>query len=252
MRGSHHFVIGASHEVCEDYAYSTDDFAALSDGCSVVKGPDGKRREAHTDVGSRLLVRAAFHHREEGRPDLLARLAIHTADGYQRSMDLGADTLSATLACLRIRDGEMFGQIIGDGVLAVRREGEWSVWAWTFDPIPYYPRYILSSSQPETVVSVTEVVIGDIVPFTETTPFPMGMMWGPGCELMVAISDGAFSFTKDSKSVPFDSELALRLLDFRRMGGKFMVRHLRGVLKELAEDGIVNQDDISMVALYRG
>jgi hypothetical protein len=64
------------------------------------------------------------------------------------------------------------------------------------------------------------------------------------------MSDGAFSFTKNGVPVPFDCDFTLRLLDFRRMGGKFMVRHLRGTLAELEREGIVNQDDISMVALY--
>jgi hypothetical protein len=252
MRSSHHFVIGKSHEVCQDYCASCEGFAALSDGCSVVKDRDGKQIEAHTDVGARLLVHAAIHHRRLLGFSEMAYQATQRAFEHAVLLGTGINSVSATLIVLRASARGLAGCIIGDGVLACRNKTskQWSVYASHYDPAPYYPRYIVSGSDFNPTLSV-EVVIGGDAGYGSLSNH-IKLLWPHDSDMIVAMSDGAFSFTKNGASVPFDEELALRLLDFRRMGGKFMVRHLRGVLKELEQDGIVNQDDLSMIALYDG
>jgi hypothetical protein len=70
-------------------------------------------------------------------------------------------------------------------------------------------------------------------------------------DLVVGASDGVFSFTSPNGTpVPWNNTLIDHLLDFQGMAGEFMVRHLRGVVGELREEGIVNQDDISMIGVY--
>lgn len=261
MRGSHHFVIGKSHEICQDYAVSSDLFAALSDGCSRVSNADGSLIEAHTDVGARLLVRAAFSFQNEQfdlHADHFLKLVIHTADGYRRSLGMGGETLSATLLCLGAQEGGIAAIIAGDGMIAARRRrsddrsnaGDWKVYTSRFLDQPFYPRYMLyrttSMSSWEAACSIKHEQSGLIVhdvPFVQYFPFDE-------FDLVVAASDGVFSFTKDGKSVDFTWEFIQQLLGFRRMGGKFMVRHLRGILEDLEKDGIVNQDDVSFIGLY--
>lgn len=249
MRGGHHFIIGKSHDVCEDYAASCDTFAALSDGCSIVKDQDGNRIEAHTDVGSRLLVRAAFAHRWnvfEEFPDP----TIKTADRFRRELLLGEAALSATLLCLRAEHGVVRAFICGDGAVFGRHRTEgWVGWSYNFDGPPYYLRYRLCDGP---MLSVTASSLTGQQERYNADPIRQLVFGLPDYDLVAAMSDGVFSFTKNGVSVPFDRDFALRLLDFRRMGGKFMVRHLRGTLAELERDGIVNQDDVSMVALYAG
>ena len=249
LRSSHHFMIGKSHDVCEDYAASSDTFAALSDGCSIVKDSTGNRIDAHTDVGARLLVQAAFAH-----GDLLdvfdyATATIYTADGYRRQLGMSVDCLSATLLALKADVEYIHAFVVGDGaVFGRQRNGTWTGWWYEFDGPPDYLRYKLSDTLP------FKVRMTNLDGRSEVCDFPCYRQIFSIVEydLVVAMSDGAFSFTKNGKSVPFDKDFAMRLLDFRRMGGKFMVRHLRGTLAELECEGIVNQDDISMVALYAG
>jgi len=252
MRSSHHFMIGNSHEVCEDYAFSEGDFAALSDGCSRVSRPDGSLAEAHTDVGARLLVRAAFACRSEPLGLSFLHTAIRVADAYRRSLQMASETLSATLICLAADDNIVTAAIAGDGMVAARRRDtrKWEVYASRFSGPPFYPRYLLEHGQIEdrwakesTVTFLADGTRQHCVPFIYGFP-------GSFCDLVVAASDGVFSFTERGKPVEFNYDFALRLLDFRRMGGKFMVRHLRGTLENLKKDGLVNQDDISMVGLY--
>jgi hypothetical protein len=249
MRGGHHFCIGKSHDVCQDYAASSDEFAALSDGCSIVKDASGNRIDAHTDVGARLLVRAAFAHSDLLDQGEYSTATIHTADGYRRQLGMSVDCLSATLLALKGDDTFIDAFVVGDGaVFGRQRNGTWTGWRYEFDGPPYYLRYTLSGTTPFNA-RLTSLggysVVHDLKAYRQSFPLVY-------YDLVVAMSDGAFSFTKNGKSVPFDKDFALRLLDFRRMGGKFMVRHLRGTLAELEREGIVNQDDISMVALYAG
>jgi len=250
MRSSHHYVIGKSHEVCQDYCASCEGFAALSDGCSVVKDRAGKQIEAHTDVGARLLVHAAIHHRGINVFSDLVLLATKRACEQSMLTGTGIDSVSATLLILRATGNNSVGCIVGDGVLACRNKTskQWSVYASHYDPAPYYPRYLVSGGDFNPTLNV-ELVTGGDAGYGSLSNH-VNLLWPHDSDLIVGMSDGAFSFTKNGVSVPFDKEFALSLLDFRRMGGKFMVRHLRGVLKELEQDGIVNQDDLSMIALY--
>ena len=104
MRSSHHYMIGKSHDYCEDYAASCDTFAALSDGCSVVKDQDGNRVEAHTDVGARLFVWAAFANRWNVFEEF-PEPTLKTADRFRKELLMSEATLSATLFCLRAEHG---------------------------------------------------------------------------------------------------------------------------------------------------
>jgi hypothetical protein len=258
MRGSHHFTIGKSHEICQDYAFSSDDFAALSDGCSRVSRADGSLIEAHTDVGARLLVRAAFSFQREkftgGESALFLKLVAHSADNYRRSLGMGIETLSSTLICLKRQKDVIAVIVAGDGLVAARRKCDksWTVYTVRFSGPPFYPRYLLDDTH--CIVSwrdKCEVRYEHICSSEIYKEFPfIGYFPVDEFDLVAAASDGMFSFTKDGKSVEFNWNFSQRLLDFRRMGGKFMVRHLRGTLEDLEKDGIVNQDDVSMIGLY--
>ena len=249
MRGGHHYMIGKSHEYCEDYSASCDTFAALSDGCSIVKDQDGNRLEAHTDVGARLLVRAAFYNQQVECQEEFHNRVLATASWFQRTLWMSTATLSATLLSLRVELGVIRAFVCGDGAVFGRhRTDGWVGWSYRFDGPPYYLRYRLCEgpSLPVTATSLT----GQQERYDD--PVRQLVFGLPDYDLVVAMSDGAFSFTSNGTPVPFDRDFAMRLLDFRRMGGKFMVRHLRGTLAELEREGIVNQDDLSMVALYAG
>lgn len=261
----HHFAIGHQHSVCEDYAASREGFAALADGCSTVLDAEGKPIQAHTDIGARLLVRAAFRNCDERDPSMLVQFAVHTADEYRRSLELSVDTLSATLLGLR-DDGDVLTAFVsGDGLVAARSCGKWQCFAHQYHPRPFYPRYcLLPRSDGQSCDRGLDLTVDDVFQDSANFGYVGGAVGGgdfdpcqvsvyhfpkSDCDFVLAMSDGAFSFLKDG--VPYwGPALASQLLDFRRMKGRFVLRNLSGVLRELAAKGIVHQDDISMIALY--
>ena len=254
MNVDHHFEIGHAHDVCQDYAASDGDFAALSDGCSVVTDGNGNHVRAHTDVGARLLTMAAFYHRYD-KPEYSNRhhYAIRTADQYRRQLCLPRECLSATLITLSLRPMHVMCSISGDGIIAARaRDGQWKIHRFVYADSPYYLVYDLSGAvafrgRPTDFIWDGDKELAYRCENFSNRYFSFGVF-----DLVVAMSDGATSFTKDGKSVEFNREFALRLLDFRRMRGRFVLRHLRGVCKELRQEGVVHQDDISMIAMDVG
>jgi len=247
-------MIGASHNVCEDFASSLDGFAALADGCSVVTDRDGNKINAHTDIGARLLVRAAFHHRCELNVELQHNLILHTADGYRRQMDLPIETLSATLLTLRDEQKKIAATCCGDGLVAARcKTGNWVTNQVVYKFSPYYLRYQLLGRDcdypcdypTEYVCSGNDGVTMNCGSFVSRYGFRKDRY-----DLVIAMSDGSSSFTQHNRPIQFHREFTDKLLDFRRMKGRFVLRHLRGVMKELAQDGIIHQDDISMIAIH--
>jgi len=262
-RFDHHYAIGSGHSVCQDYASSCKDFAALSDGCSRVYNAAGKLFEAHTDIGARLLVRAAMRHSHLAEMQLLARLVVATADEARRLLTLPRETLSATLGWVRQQCcGYIDACLSGDGVIAGRTKiKEWHVYAIYSEtdgkPMPpYYPCYIDAVSRDQYLATTRVLRIGENAP-------PLYCYSGDGLcnfrqvafnsdyDLVVVMSDGAFSFTKDRQPITLDIDFVGKLLDFRNMTGRFVERNFRGVLGEFARDGITHYDDISMIACYR-
>ena len=241
MRSSSHFVIGHSHDVCQDYAMHDGSFAALSDGCSRVYR-DEKLFDAHTEIGAMITVRSLFETR--------GNYQAIVANQMREELGIEPECLCATAGSV-CQDGETFvAKLIGDGMIAARfrkprkPHGAWRIWRYDYTDNPYYPAYgeSMTESPLETDLSSGDQ---DVAPRYVHSSFPICIF-----DMAVVASDGVFSFTKDGKSVPFDLEFASRFLEFRSMGGNFMLRHLRGVLNELAAEDIVHQDDISMIALY--
>lgn len=254
IRSDSHFMIGHSHTVCEDYSANLGGFAALADGCSAVMDDNGVRMEAHTDIGARLLVRSAFHH-AHAASELFGTLAIHTADSYRRQLDLPLHTLSATLGCVRLVDHCLECRLFGDGVVAARDRSS-KAWAWSVASFgghpPRYLRYELRDNDLATYEADHGSMFGIESNWLQSGPreYPYRIFCNRHTyDMAIIMSDGATSFTCDSRPVPF-VKLADRLFDFRRMKGRFVLRQLAGITKDLAKEGIVHQDDISMIALY--
>jgi len=152
----HFFRMGSLHKICEDYAASSSDpqysdsaiFALLSDGCSLCRDGDGNTIPAHTDYGSRLLVRAAYDVLKQQPADLkyFHNLTLEKASIFCRALGFPRYTLSATLLTAQIVDGQFVITVCGDGVVAARdrKTKRWRVSEFSFTPPPpYYLRYEL-------------------------------------------------------------------------------------------------------------
>ena len=93
MNADHHFWMGKTHNVCEDYAMSGTSggvsYAIVSDGCS--SSPD-------TDFGARILARAALKHIYQAWSlEKYSDSVINTARSGALSLGLPQRALDATL-----------------------------------------------------------------------------------------------------------------------------------------------------------
>jgi hypothetical protein len=110
------FTKGTSHRICEDYATHGDDFLVICDGCSA---------QLNTDIGARLLARAAIQNlKEEGEIacEQLHQRILSTALGYCQSLGLSYDCLYATLLLAQLKPEGLMFQMLGDGAIAVQFE----------------------------------------------------------------------------------------------------------------------------------
>ena len=134
------FATGKTHTVCQDYtrhgiAEDGTPYAILSDGCSTA--PD-------SDIGARLLVRAAEFDLKRNFP-LEARVVIARAWAYASALGMNPRCLDATLLAIWVQDGMIRTQMYGDGYVAGRRrDGSFLIWKGDFPSgAPYYLNYLM-------------------------------------------------------------------------------------------------------------
>jgi hypothetical protein len=142
------FEQGVTHEVCEDYAISGQDYTILADGCSNGGGP-----RIHTDWGSRILCKAAeermsvFDIREP--TEYMTEVGITAQTQLRAFPNISEKALTATLSVLRRRQNQIRGFLVGDGVFGGKRhDGRWKIYVVEFvkggtsgKSAPYYLRY---------------------------------------------------------------------------------------------------------------
>lgn len=282
INSDHFFAIGSSHKVCEDYAESlgTQGIASLGDGCSLCLDGQGKPITAHTDLGSRLLVRCAQAIQAKygnwiTQDDLVPRI-IERIEDRRISLDLSRNTLSSTLMTAIAVDDSFVMTVCGDGAWAVRdrKTLDWHVFQIEFESgCPYYLRYELDLRDKSqfvkdcvTSVSLNYFIVesGDVLNFPGEWPLPPVLDVEPysidrtypfsDYDRLVMFSDGLGSFSKrdpDScvpTSVPI-YEAIKPFLAFHNTRGEFVNRRASKALAAFAKDGITHSDDFSMVAL---
>lgn len=141
------FVQGKTHEVCEDYALSGNNYVILSDGCSNGGGP-----RIDSDFGARLLAKAAEQHldKQEKGYDLFSHAVDITAQAQRVSFpNLNPKCLTATLLTLRLVDNCLKFYMTGDGVFGIRKkDGTWIIHNYEFDDnAPLYLKYLVSKNE---------------------------------------------------------------------------------------------------------
>lgn len=267
----HHFSIGHSHKICQDFCASNPSMAALSDGCSIVVGLDGEKIEAYTDIGSRLIAMTAIKTMKLfganfGIGEIPFTFLIQNARCDAVGLGLGEESLSATLLTIQDLGDYVRATICGDGLIAARSRltGDWKISKYQFPMFPFYLRYLLGKDQldqfiaqcsPNWNISISES--GNR--FDLCSQIQKDNFWKfenfdkKDFDTVIAISDGIFSFTSKTPAgecEPIEDRVIEKFLDFRRMKGRFVLRQLNGVLSELKQHGLENQDDISMIACH--
>lgn len=251
------FTIGASHQVCEDYALSGRGpggaFVVVSDGCSSAP---------QTDVGARLLTHAAAQ-RLRATSTLDVRSVVDRAAAVARHLSLPEGALDATLVAAWRTGARLEIAVAGDGVVvAMPRDAREEPVGWRIedeDQAPGYPAYRgarleaycarfgrrwVSLSRggrdvrrwPQPVRSAEDLWL--------RWSLPLSAVGG----LLVA-SDGLTSFRRDDEPIEAMA-IAAELTAFRTTTGAFLQRRARRFLGRTCKaQGYEHHDDIALGAL---
>jgi len=262
------FVQGTTHRVCQDYALHGEDFIILCDGCS--SKPD-------TDIGARLLARAAVQTlKEEGTLSVeeFQQRLLGTALGYCQALGLSIDCLFATLLMAFPFKSGWAIQMLGDGTLAYREDGSLHIYDISYPTnAPFYPIYRKNREMLEeyleygSTLVIRHVIIGpdgsvtkDTKATEEILSFPKD--WGatawqdylPSISDIALFSDGASSCVlpvdkgTSKESEPVDVvDVVKELMAIKSYQGAFVTRRVRMALRR---KGWQNTDDLSVGLIH--
>ncbi|HEX6624609.1 MAG TPA: protein phosphatase 2C domain-containing protein [Pyrinomonadaceae bacterium] len=285
MNADSAFRIGSSHAVCQDYSLAgawppsahaesrgPRPYVILSDGCS--SSPD-------TDIGARLMVKAAERTlREHGGPpgrDLAeiheeaARLALEWAE----LLGLRSQAVDATLLTAHLDGEELAIGCSGDGVVCLQtREGALDVYSIAYPSgYPLYPSY---THQPERLLALGDAgrackevrhyrsasVEDRLQPRGATAggpPTEVFTVKAADYECAALFSDGIHSFFRAGQTEagggvePVPLDLVLRdLVSFKTTRGAFVGRRMKRFLKDCRRKGWQHADDLAVGALHTG
>lgn len=258
----HHFVMGATHYVCQDYALHGDEpapFIVVSDGCS--SAPD-------TDVGARLLccmARKILYHNyrveEPQTPPLdytdFGNKVVTTAEIITEAMGVTPDVLHATLMVACVKNNTVYVYIYGDGtILLLGHAGQVRYLDFQFnDNMPYYLNYWKNAelhtayAQAHDTANTLEIVSGEHGE-AERRHFQSPLEFKFSLEEYSAValaSDGCSQFLDTGTQVKLPlSTVAPRLLNFRTDRDAFVREHLHEVVEDYARLGVYVLDDLAL------
>ena len=287
MNADSAFIIGATHAVCQDYAVAGNGlptqqavdanskaapYLILSDGCS--SSPD-------TDIGARLLVKAAEQILLAALRPLANELAEMHKESARRALiwaelaGLPPQAVDATLLSAHLNGDELILGCSGDGVIVLQSwAGALDVYAISYPSgYPLYPGY---SHQPERLLALTDdgrvskevrrfrcPSMAEPLRLEETTTSvsltEVFTVKASDYKHAVVLSDGIHSFfttqqTETSKRVddiPME-QILKELISFKNVRGAFAGRRLKSFLKGCQAMGWQHRDDLAIGALHLG
>lgn len=257
------YTIGATHQVCQDYALSGPSYAIVSDGCSSVKD---------SDWGSRLLTKSLdsiFKTKKTIQFEDLVE-ALRLSNLYAKMLDLEQECLAATLLCVYETEDGFHAYVSGDGfVVAKTISGKLQIVEHEYESgAPFYLYYSLSpeliksykQAFPQKNLKVFNSFVANAekdVRFTDTVQadqqsiqyfFPKEVYSGVG-----VVTDGLRSFVKQVKkhtsitneSVGFE-KIVGDIFSFKTSEGQYVHRRCQRAFKEFHNKDIKNNDDFAV------
>jgi hypothetical protein len=287
MNADSAFQIGASHAICQDYSLAggslpgapaaksglqASHYVILSDGCS---------SSSDTDIGARLLVKAAqqvlleLDGSSARDPAGIHEEAARRALMWAELIGLRPQAVDATLLTAHLDGDELILGCTGDGVICLQSVAG-TIDAYSVSYASGYPRYPGYTHQPERLLAWEDLErSGKEVKHFRSASFesPLRLRDASRVErptevfnvraadykYVALFSDGIHSFysaeqTETSKSVEaIPAEGFLRdLVSFKSVRGAFVGRRLKRFLKDCRAKGWRHMDDLAMGALYLG
>ena len=274
MNSNSAFTIGKTHDICQDYAVagvraSGEPYVIVADGCS--SSPD-------TDIGARLLVKAA--ERLLCSSDCLAKdgmqkwheRAARLAMTQAKRMKLNVRCVDATLLTVHVCGDQFIAACYGDGVVALqRRDGTLDVHSISFaESYPHYPGYahqrerrILLEARNGNVKEVTsyrQQRCDGVLQLAEKTISSDVVETFSGkiadYEFVAVMTDGIHSFAETVRGETIKRIEAVapdrvirELLAFKNTSGAFVQRRLNRFLSECQKRNWHHHDDLTVGAV---
>ncbi|HZH32576.1 MAG TPA: protein phosphatase 2C domain-containing protein [Pyrinomonadaceae bacterium] len=293
MNADSTFHIGASHAVCQDYSLAGEaglssaraegldatqrerrPYVILSDGCS---------SSADTDIGARLLVKAAERMLGElggSQPCDPARIHLEAARRalrWAKLLGLRPQAVDATLLTVHLDGEDLVVGCSGDGVVCLlTRAGALDVYSISYaSNYPLYPAY---AHQPARLLALAgaeggrtgkevrhfrsaslEERLRPCGAFVRDSPTEVFTVKAADYKYAAIFSDGVHSFfdtgqtEAGGRGVAVPLEQVLRgLISFKSTRGAFVERRMKMFLRDCLHRGWRHADDLSIGALHLG
>jgi hypothetical protein len=268
--------IGSTHSLCQDYviarngsAKGEEPYVILSDGCS--SSPD-------TDIGSRLLVKAAektFRSRDMDDVEEVHKAAAQLALGWAELIGIAAQSVDATLLSVHVIGADLIVACSGDGVILLESQnGDLDLYAIsTPSGYPFYPSYAHQSER------LAELIANDrttkeikhlrrdrasehFKPINVTTSDSLTEVFrlnASDYKYAAVASDGIDSFFCTRQSTNGKRLEAVGLIEvlhefwsFKNSHGTFVERRLKKFTKDSHAKGWQHVDDLSIGVIHLG
>ena len=260
-----YFAIGKTHTVCEDYVR----WGHTASGRAYVIVADGCSSSDDTDIGARLLVRAADMHLAAWVDPSDFRVNFKeialVAKVFAKTMNMNPECLDATLLIAVETETQIAVYKMGDGVVAVRqRNGDSQYVSHEFKTgAPYYANYLTNERRhqqfrdmPNNDVVVTYGINGTETQTTQSMhdyamSLDVPLLFDKSeVDLVVLTTDGSGSFRKGLDPVPL-TEIVNQVLAVKASAGEFMVRRVKKFLgSHCVTQGWHHDDDFGVGAIF--
>lgn len=261
------YIIGKSHQNCQDYTGQGEGFVLLSDGCS---------SSPHTDIGARLLVHSAVKLLKENRAvtKQFPLQVVEEAAKLNRQLALPPEALDATFLAAIADGNELKLFAAGDGHLVIGWDsGEVSHLKLDYPAgFPYYLNYTLDECRLQAFRQKNQkreeecrTFLPEEEEYRECTPEKRLSLEGesgylalelPKVRFVALFSDGIDSFyslkqTESGKQTIRESsyDLLPELLAIKQPAGEFVKRRVKRFMTNMEKRGIYHFDDFSYAAL---
>jgi hypothetical protein len=245
------FIMGNSHQVCEDYTINNDTTMVLCDGCS---------SSPNTDVGARILAHAFLDWNVDS----------HNILGITKSFKLSQECLDATILVSTYENNLLKVKTIGDGVIYIKyKTGEYKIYDLVYPAgAPAYFNYTLNLNrlqqwqeleQKPYVKIYSYEKDGEYFSIEEDLKFIFHKdlnVENDKIEYIALMSDGIHSFSHKNENGKKDSlkflDVLPELLSFKNFTGKFVKRRLKSFTKFCKKNNWEHYDDLSLAVMHFG
>jgi Protein phosphatase 2C len=280
-------LIGATHAVCQDYAIAgprltknqqttanaqIGPYVLVSDGCS---------SSVDTDVGARLLIKAAERLLVSSElisgihlPDI-HKLAASTALAHAEAIGICPEAVDATLLTVHLCGEQAIAGCSGDGVVVLQsRTGAIDIYTISYTSgYPFYPSYAHQPGRLRAMVDKNRAR-KEVKHFRRSAngePFALQNISASGAvtevfavtieeyNLVALFSDGIHSFSiaqrtetsRRTQPIPME-EVIPELLSLKSTNGAFVRRRTNRFMKDCKAKGWQNSDDLAAAMMYMG